>query len=158
MKKALFFLPVLFLAIGCDKDDNDDDSTTGKTKTQILTESTWKFQGAGLDVDKNGVWETNLASFIPDCAKDNTLKFEANGTGTSDEGVNKCSPGASQTTSFSWAFASNETEILITGNAVLGYGGQYKVVSLTDTKMSLSKDTTISMLPGNHTIIADFVH
>jgi hypothetical protein len=156
MKKVLYFLPVLFLAISCDKDD-DDDTPAGKTKTQMLTEATWKFQAAGIDIDKNGTWETNLASFIPDCAEDNTLKFETNGSGTSDEGTVKCSGNTSQTTPFNWAFATNETVINITGNAVLGYGGQYKLVSLTEAKMSLSKDTTITGL-GNQTIVADFVH
>lgn len=156
MKKVLYFLPVLFLAIGCDKND-DDDTPSGKTKTQILSESTWKFQAAGIDVDKNGTWETNLVAFIPDCAKDNTLKFETNGTGISDEGTVKCSGNTNQTTPFNWTFATNETVINITGNAVLGYGGQYKVVSLTDTKLSLSKDTTLPQL-GTQTVIADFVH
>lgn len=156
MKKVLYFLPILFLATSCDKND-DDTPPAGKTKTQILTESTWKFQAAGLDADKNGTWETNLANVIPDCAEDNTLKFDANGSGTADEGTTKCSTNANQTTSFNWAFASNETVINITGNAVLGYGGQYKITSLTESKLSLSKDTTITGF-GNQTIIADFVH
>lgn len=156
MKKVLYFLPILFLATSCDKDD-DDNTPAGKTKTQTLTQASWKFETAGIDVNKDGTIDTDLSSQINACYKDNTLKFETNGSGTADEGATKCTSGASQTTTFNWVFASNETQLNITGNAVLGYGGQYKIVTLSDTKLSLSKDTTLPII-GASTLVANFNH
>lgn len=156
MKKVLYFLPILFLATSCDKDD-DDNTPAGKTKTQILTESSWRFETAGLDNNKDGTIDTDLSSQINACAKDNTVKFEANGSGTVSEGANQCASSSGPTTPFTWAFASNETALNITGNAVLGYGGQYKVVSLTETRLSLSKDTTLPII-GASTLVANFIH
>jgi hypothetical protein len=157
MKKLLYLLPALFLVIGCD-DDDDDDTPSGSTKTQALTQSSWKFESAGPDVDKNGVMDSDQSALVVSaCARDNTFKFEANGTGTANEGVTPCPNSPGQTIPFTWAFASNETALTISGNAVLGYGGQYKIVTLTDTKLSLSKDTTLPLV-GNQTLIANFIH
>jgi hypothetical protein len=155
MKKLLFFLPVLFLAVSCD--DDDDDMPSGSTKTQTLTQASWKFESAGIDQDKNGTMDADISSQINACVKDNTVKFEPNNTGTSDEGATKCPTSPSQTIPFTWAFASNETVITISGNAVAGLGGQFKIITLTDTKLSLSKDTTVPIL-GNVALIANLTH
>ena len=153
MKKLLFFLPVLILAVSCDNDD-DDDTPSGSTKTQTLTQTTWKFESAGIDADKNGTMDQDISSQINACVKDNTVKFEANGTGTSDEGATKCPTSPTQTVPFTWAFASNETVLSISGNAVAGLGGQFKIITLTDTRLSLSKDTTIPLI-GSVALIAN---
>jgi hypothetical protein len=155
MKKLLFILPVLFLAVSCD--DDDDDMPSGSTKTQTLTQASWKFESAGIDADKNGTMDTDISSQINACVKDNTVKFEPNNTGTSDEGANKCPTSPSQTIPFTWAFASNETVITISGNAVAGLGGQFKIITLNDTRLSLSKDTTVPIL-GNVALIANLTH
>src|SRR5687768_16709589 len=128
MKKLLFFLPVLFLAISCDNDD-DDDTPAGSTKTQTLTQSSWKLEAAGIDSDKNGTLDIDMSNQINACVKDNTLKFEANNSGVANEGPTMCQNSPGQTTPFTWAFVSNETAINITGNAVLGYGGQYRIIT-----------------------------
>lgn len=156
MKKAFFFLPVLVLAISCDKNDNKD-NTSGTTKTQIITQSAWKFENAGVDFDKNGTAELDISNQIEACAKDNTYKFEANGSGTINEGAMMCSTSPGQTAPFTWAFISNETELKITSNAAQIINGQYKLVGLTDTRMTLSKDTTITGM-GSATLIANFIH
>jgi hypothetical protein len=157
MKKLLYILPVLFLSVGCDNDD-DDDTPSGSTKTQTLTQSSWKLETAGIDQDKNGTMDIDLSSQINPCVKDNTLKFEANGSGIANEGPTMCASSPGQTTNFTWSFASNETALNVTGNAVLGYGGQYKIVTLTDTRMSLSKDTTLPAPLGSQTLVANFIH
>jgi hypothetical protein len=157
MKKLLYILPVLFLSVGCDNDD-DDDTPSGSTKTQTLTQSSWKLETAGIDQNKDGTIDINLSAQINECVMDNTLKFEANGTGVVNEGLKVCANSPGQTTPFTWSFASNETALNITGNAVLGYGGQYKIGTLTDTKMSLSKDTTLPAPLGTQTLVANFIH
>ena len=156
MKKLLFFLPALILIASCDKDD-DDDQPAGKTKTELITQTSWKFEKAGIDNDKNGTIDQDLSSQINACVKDNTLKFETNNTGVSDEGGTKCSTNSPQSLPFTWSFASNETAVNITGNAVLGFGGQYKIITLSETNMSLSKDTTLPII-GASTVVAQFIH
>jgi hypothetical protein len=156
MKKLLYLLPALFLVIGCD-DDDEDDMPSGSAKTQTLTQTAWKFDNAGLDANKDGTIDTDVSGQINACVKDNTVKFEPNGTGTSDEGATKCPSSPSQTVPFTWAFASNETVLTISGNAVAGLGGQFKILTLTDTKLSLSKDTTVPLV-GNVALIANLKH
>jgi len=41
--------------------------------------------------------------------------------------------------------------------SVLGLGGQFKIVALTDTKFTLSKDTTISPL-GSVALVVNLQH
>ena len=156
MKKLLYLLPALFLVVGCD-DDDDDDMPAGSAKTQTLTQTSWKFDNAGLDANKDGTIDTDISSQINACVKDNTVKFEPNGTGTSDEGPTQCATSPGQTVPFTWAFASNETVLTISGNAVAGIGGQFKILALTDTRLSLSRDTTVQGV-GNVALIANLKH
>ena len=156
MKKLLYLLPALFLVFGCD-DNDDDDQPSGSAKTQTLTQTSWKFDNAGLDANKDGTIDTDISSQINACVKDNTVKFEPNGSGTSDEGPTQCATSPGQTVPFTWAFASNETVLTISGNAVAGLGGQFKILTLSDTKLSLSKDTTVPIF-GNVALIANLKH
>lgn len=153
MKKAFFFLPVLFLVISCDK---DEDTSADNSKTAVLTQSAWKLENAGVDVDKNGTVELDISNQIDACVKDNTYKFEADGSGTVNEGGSRCSTSAPQTTPFSWAFLSNETELRISSTNSQVFSGQYKIVTLTSAKMTLSKDTTLSGV--GTTLVANFIH
>jgi hypothetical protein len=140
MRNKLFILSIIAIAFfSCKKDESSSPTTT--TKTTILAEQSWKFNNAGLDPDKDGTINQDVSSFVSSCLKDNTVSFAANGSGTSDEGPTKCNSADPQSIPFTWSFASNETLININGNAVAGKGGQYKVISLTNTNFSLSKDT-----------------
>ena len=140
MRNKLLILSIIAIAFfSCKKDDADPPATT--TKTTILAEQSWKFNNAGLDPNKDGTIDTDVSGFVNACLKDNTVSFATNGSGTSDEGATKCNSADPQSIPFTWNFASNETLININGNAVAGKGGQYKIISLTNTAFSLSKDT-----------------
>ena len=140
MRNKLLILSIIAVAFfSCKKDDSDPPATT--TKTTILAEQSWKFNNAGLDPNKDGTIDTDVSGFVNACLKDNTVSFATNGSGTSDEGATKCNSADPQSIPFTWNFASNETLININGNAVAGKGGQYKIISLTNTAFSLSKDT-----------------
>lgn len=136
---ALFALSVVSLS--CDKNDND---SNGENKTEIIAQGSWKYDNAGIDQDKNGTIDLPLpAGTIPACATDNTVTFSTNGTGIVDEGSTKCNTGDPQTFPFTWSFANNETTLNIGGGNVLGASGQFKIVELSATKLTLSKDTVI---------------
>ena len=140
MKYLVFTLMISFLLLpACSKDDKQP------TKTEILTNGIWKFDNGGIDQDKNGTVDINFTTAIlPACVFDNTVSFSSNGTGVTDEGLNKCNPAGPQTTPFNWNFVSNETAINISGSGLLGISGQFKIVELSDTRFGLSKDTAVS--------------
>lgn len=132
--------------LGCEKDDDDNGQSE---KTNLLVQSAWTFESAGIDMDKNGTIEASLPpGSLEPCLTDNSITFAANGSGTVDEGATKCDAAAPQTSPFTWSFAANETAININGEVIAGTdGGQFKIVSLTSTQFSLSKDTTIGGVP-----------
>lgn len=145
MKNNLFAIAILLsiLFFACKKKDSDYGS--GSNKTTLITQSSWQFNSIGTDADKNRTIEQDLGSFVNACLKDNTIMFSSNaGSGTVDEGGDKCNTGDPQTISFTWSFTNNETAINISGNAIAGKGGEYKIATLTDTQLSLWKDTTIA--------------
>jgi hypothetical protein len=146
--KFLMLVISAVLFIGCDKEDNDDNNNEPSAKTTLLVQQTWKFDNAGIDINKDGVSDSPLpAGILQACVTDNTLTFAAGGTGTMNEGTNICA-NAQQTTPFTWNFLSDETILNVNGSVLAGTsGGQFKIVKLTDTQLSLSKDTSILGTP-----------
>jgi hypothetical protein len=94
------------LLFSCKKDDttsnntNNNNNTTPKTPKELLV-GTWQADSA-YAVDPNGGQSNNL----PDCSKDNTITFKADGTYTTDEGAVKCSPADDQTLQGTWQMDS----------------------------------------------------
>ena len=158
MRTKFFILAIFtFVFVGCDKDDSSSPGTTTPSNTTILTQQSWTFNNAGLDPNKDGTIDTDVSSQVPACLKDNSVTFASNGNGTVDEGGTKCNTTDPQTVPFTWSFASNETMININGNAIAGKGGQYKVVALSSTQLSLSKDTTVAII-GATTFVVNLKH
>ena len=148
MKKVLFLFAISGVALfGCDKEDDDNNGQS--EKTNLLVQQTWKFQSAGFDMGSNGSVDLDLTAQTPACLADNTLTFTANGNGTMDEGATKCNTAAPQTTAFTWGFATNETEMNISGNVIPGVNsGKFKIIALSTTQLTLSKDTVVQTIPG----------
>ena len=157
-----FFLILISSAviISCDKDEEN----TEPTKTEMLTSQSWKYNDGGVDQDRNGTIDFTFAStgVLQPCMIDNTGTFSPNGTGVADEGATKCSVSAPQTAQFTWAFVNNETAMNVTGPALFGLGGRFKIRELTSTAFSLSKDTTVTIpgfpLPMNIALIVNLKH
>ena len=130
-------------------DKEDDDSNQQSEKTTLLVQQTWKFESAGFDMASNGSIDLNLTAQTPTCLSDNTLTFTANGSGTMDEGATKCNSAAPQSTAFTWSFTTNETEMNINGNVIPGVNsGKFKIMTLSSTQLTLSKDTVVQSIPG----------
>ena len=122
MKKQLFsiLLPALVLIslASCKKDSK-------KSNMELITQAAWKLQTVGIDGDKNGT--VDLEDAVDACTKDDLTTFATNGTGTVDEGASKCDPADPQSTSFTWSFANNETELNFDGDnfKILSLDGSY---------------------------------
>jgi hypothetical protein len=152
---ALFILLNVVLFTSCEKSNNDDQ----KTNTELLTASIWLYNDAKIDADNNGTGDFDVpAGYIEDCQKDNTLSFSANGTGVVDEGATKCNTADPQSVPFTWTFTTNETVLNFSAAVFAGAAGDYKIVSLTETELKLSKIFTIPGSPTPLNIIASFKH
>lgn len=137
-KKLSATLVLIALITGCQKKSTD----ATPTKTETISQQSWKYDNAGIDVDKNGTIDYPASSFMQSCTLDNTFLFASNGTGIIDEGATKCNANAPQTSPFTWAFLNNETMISLQSAALFGLGGPFKITTLSSTQFNLSKDTT----------------
>jgi len=137
------FLSFLVIAVSCKK--SSPDKPADKTKTELITQSTWKFDNAK-------VAGTDISSLLDDCDKDNTVTFSSNGSGIVDEGTSKCDPTDPQTVDFSWNFNNNETTLYASAPLFPGGNGNFTIVSITDTQLILSQDIDLSGMMQNAVI------
>ncbi len=104
MKKNSILILCLFIFFSCKTTDE-----VLKTRTELLTIPTWKLTGftisPGIDVDGNGVLETDLynIAFPEPCMQNSTFKFNIDSTYV---GNNICS---GETYEGHWQFNQNQT-------------------------------------------------
>jgi hypothetical protein len=130
---VIFFISAFILA--CKKDSNNNNNTT-KTKTELITSSTWKFDNAKLGI-------VDVSGFFDDCEKDNTVTFVSNGKGNIDEGLTKCDAADPQTVPFDWNFGNNETTIHTTTPLFPGTS-DFTISALSQTQLAVARDTVIA--------------
>jgi hypothetical protein len=147
------------LWISCSKKSDPDPAQP--TKTDHITASAWVYDNAGIDQDKNGTIDLPLSviapSVIPTCVTDNKITFSRNNTGSTDEGPLKCNTTDPQTSGFNWSFADNEANLNISNNISALLNGKSKIVTLTATNFTLSRDTTIPFL-NNVALVVSLKH
>ena len=110
MKKYLMLTMIATITISilssCKK---DGDNTTVKTKTQLLTEKTWKQVKIEQKVNPADSW-TDVTGSYSACDLDNIITFLLAGTFTETEGATKCvSTDPDLASSGNWSFQSSET-------------------------------------------------
>ena len=148
MKIFSSFIGILLFSqvfTSCQKES--DPAPAQATKTDLISRSPWKYDNAGLDQNKDGSIDMPLSTLAPgailSCQTDNILTFKPNNAGTVDEGATKCNAADATTTNFNWNFADNETNLTISNNIFSIMNGKSKIVALTETAFSLSRDTLI---------------
>ena len=142
-----FFLMAIFIFSSCKKEDKI--TTTPQTKTQLLTQSTWKFSGATVGTN-------DVTPFIQACQKDNVLTFTAAGAGNVNEGALKCNSGDPQSTPLTWNFQNGETVLFISARLFTGGSSNFTLVSLTETQLVVSQIITVSGSSQN--AVVTFIH
>lgn len=152
MKRYFHLLVVLiaanlFIFSSCNK---DDDPPVPKTKTQLLTQSTWKFKSAT-------VGGTDYSSNLQVCQKDNILTFTTVGTGTIDEGATKCNVADPPTSPLTWNFVSGETILQVSVPLFSGLGNNFTLISLSETELVVSIVYTPPLGPSL-TVVITFQH
>lgn len=151
MKKQIVLLTTVFFAAiftlsSCQKDDN---LPVLKTKTQLITQSPWKYSSAVRD----GV---NLDPFLQTCQKDNITTLAAAGTGTTDEGATKCNVADPQSVSFTWSFQSGETMLLTSAALIPGGSTTSTIVTLSETQLVVSQPYLLAGVTKD--AVVTFVH
>jgi len=141
-------LSLTIIMLSCSK-DGDDNTPAPKTKTQLITQSTWRFSAAT-------VGGADVSAFLQACQKDNILTFASIGTGTVDEGPLKCNAGDPQTSPFTWNFLSNETQLFISTTLFTGGSSTFNIVTLSETQLIVSQNITVSGTTQN--AVVTFVH
>ncbi len=145
----LSFIAIAFLLFtGCGKDDPP--APPEKTKTELMTQSAWKFQSANSSVLGDITTNPLLACYV-----DNTMTFAANGTGTISEGAVACS--TSLPSSFNWSFQTNETLLHLDFTLFTGGSPDFTINSLTETNLVLAQQVTQAPYP-TQTITVTFKH
>jgi hypothetical protein len=112
-----------------------------KSNTELLTQASWKYENAAVDVDRNGTPDSPVpAGFLQQCDLDNTITFNSNGTGVVDEGATKCNGGSPQSAPFTWEFKNNEQIISLTNLSFGGLNGDVKVKALNENQLEMHKE------------------
>jgi hypothetical protein len=130
------------LWVSCSKSSSSDTNNTNNEKVTLITQTAWKYDTSGIDINKDGIIGTGDFGdgSVEACTKDNTYLFKKDSTGTMDEGALKCSSSDPQTLPFTWSFTNNQTALTATFSPILS--GGVNIVSLTDTKFVVYKDTS----------------
>ncbi len=140
------FFAAIFTLYSCQADDN---LPVLKTKTQLLTQGTWKYSAAVRD----GV---NLDPFLQPCQKDNIITLAAAGTGITDEGPLKCNAADPQTNPFTWTFQSGETMLSTSAALIPGGSTVSTIVTLSETQLIVSQPYTLAGVTKD--AVVTFVH
>jgi hypothetical protein len=150
MKKLLFYTYLILLWLipvftGCNKDD--DNNPAPKTKTELLTQTSWKFDKAtaGLYGD--------VTAYIDACYKDNIFTFQSSGNGNVNEAVVVCTPSTAG--NFTWSFQSGETVLSVSATLLPTGSNNFNIITLNETNMVLTQNVTLPA-PINQTVLVEF--
>lgn len=147
LKTALSSLMMILVIASCKKSSSP---STPKTKTDLLTQGTWKFSAATV----NG---SDASSYIQACQKDNIYSFQSNGNGSMDEGASKCNSGDPQTVPFTWSWMTNETIIHVSTALYSNTTQDLTLVTLSETQLVVSTYYTPPVGPSQ-LVTVTFVH
>ena len=149
MQKQLFTLLLSAVMIagatGCQKD-----AAAPKTKTQLLTQASWKFSTAsasGTDITSNPAIT---------CIKDDVITFTTSNTGTITEGTVVCSPTTAG--SFTWNFVSSETQLQMSSGIYPNGNGLFTITALTETSLTITQDVVIPPSSSAIPVSATYIH
>ncbi|SRR5258706_13369282 len=139
------FIAIVFLFItGCGKDN----APAAPTKTQLITQGSWKFQKATAG-------GSDISSSVNACFKDNIATFTSSGNMTLDEGTTICSP--SYAGSYTWSFQTSESVLHLSAAIFTGGSSDFGLVSLDGTNLVVEQMMTVAPYPPT-TVQVTFKH
>ncbi|MDP4150395.1 MAG: lipocalin family protein [Bacteroidota bacterium] len=147
---SLLISLVLSLAfVACSKSSSSTGGNTNADSVNI-SKAAWKLSTSGFNLS-GGATVTIVDTSVKPCQKDNTYSFNANGSGTMDEGATKCNVSDPQTQPFTWSFSARDTVLHIHSNTILN--GDLNIYTLSATSFVVFKDTSFLSQPIRYVVI-----
>ena len=143
----------LFLT-NCKKDTKEPDpvvTPSTQTNTERLTSKNFKMTAATIEPSILGV--NDYYNQLPDCQKDDLIRFDTPNIFKSDEGATKCNTNDVQTKTGTWVWSTDETIITVTRS---GEDPQSWTV-LTNDGTNLRVKYTEKINGTNYSLTATFV-
>ncbi|MDP3930268.1 MAG: hypothetical protein Q8R57_14700 [Bacteroidota bacterium] len=158
MKKNILILSAIafFIVSSCKKKMDEqipETKTPVVTKTDLISAKAWKLTAVTVSPGiflQGGPLITDFYPYIENCKKDDNQRFNLGGKGIIDEGASKCNPEDPQTEEFSWAFANNETKLILDEDTST-------IVQLDSNTLKLSTAVEGSEVGGEHGRIYTFL-
>lgn len=160
MKKILLSLTIIaamVFASSCKDDATPEPTPKAKTKTELLTSSSWKITGGTIvpPIVIFGVEISDMYAMMDECDKDDTKLYKVDKTGVTDEGATKCDPDDPQSETFTWAFDATEKMLIEDGESA-------DIEELTETTLRISTSIDAAVFGGTpgtmHKITITFKH
>ena len=133
LASLLILIVITTIALSCKKADV---KSKQKTKTELLTEGTWKktslTSNPAYDWYGDGIYATDILSIMDVCELDDFDTYRSDGTGDTNSGSMRCSQWDPQAWPFTWALTDNETKLVFNGVNKLN------IVELTETTLKFS--------------------
>jgi hypothetical protein len=133
LASLLILIAATLTAISCKKADV---KSKQKTKTELITEGTWKKTGLtsnpAYDWYGDGDYATDILSIMDVCELDDFDTYRSDGTGDTNPGPMRCNQSDPQAWPFTWALTDNETKLVFNGVNKLN------LVELTETTLKFS--------------------
>src|SRR5688500_14088583 len=104
---VILMICIVMSFISCRKE------TVVSVNMRLLTERSWSYDEFGIDQNLDG--QIDIPQSIQNCAKDDLVKLNANGSGSFDQRANLCYPEFPQSQPFDWQFHNNETQLEYAG-------------------------------------------
>jgi hypothetical protein len=139
MKKIIvsnvLLLFVLGFSLSCKKD-------AAKTRTDLLTSPVWVLSGwttdPAVDINGDGILETDYYATFTDCQKNMSIKFKTDGTTTATDA---CTSAMANST---WYFSKDETTLYMTDQA-------NTILNLTDSELKFTRIYITGGITYTHT-------
>ncbi|RYY91581.1 MAG: hypothetical protein EOO11_22505, partial [Chitinophagaceae bacterium] len=112
----------------CKKKEDTSLSYEQQNRRAWLTDTTWFFYWAALDINRDGTPDQYLQpNTFADCYWDNTYTFFPNGAGITNDSSYRCDTTVPVLKPFTWAFSDNDQYLNVTGTSVFGISGHLRV-------------------------------
>jgi hypothetical protein len=130
---GLILIAATITSVSCKKADV---KSKQKTKTELLTEGTWKKTSLtstpAYDWYGDGDYATDILSIMDVCELDDFDTYRSDGSGDTNGGTMRCNQSDPQAWPFTWALTDNETKLVFNGVNKLN------LVELTETTLKFS--------------------
>jgi hypothetical protein len=151
MKNIRFSLIATLVILSLINISCDPDEPTAPTKAEYISKSSWKFESATY----NGA---PVPAGYTVCLTDNTLTFYVTKY-TVDEGMVFCVPSTATSGPQDWAFANNETQLVLATALVPGTtSGTFTLNTLNGTNLVISQNVIIPPATTPGPLVVTFKH